>query len=183
MKTNAARGDGVVLTCCCRAPGCSASSRLLDLYLAVSGSDPSGFQRSPPSGTADELQPSRSAAHRLVRGLPGPAPAALYLRLGPAPDPAGLNTDQTQADLYPVSSSVPPTLVYRSLAPSDPGFISGWLGFRPRPASTSDSLAQSLALSGLTLSLLRGVKTIRRSFYFRFGPHTGKQPPSDTHQI
>lgn len=135
MKTNAARGDGVVLTCCCRAPGCSASSLLLDRYLAVSDSDPSGSQRSPPSGMADELQLSRAAAHLAV---PGPAPAALYLHLGPAPDPAGGNTDQTQAGLYRVSSSVPPTLVYRSLAPSDPGSISGWLGFRPRPASTSD---------------------------------------------
>ena len=127
MKTNAARGDGVVLTCCCRAPGCSASSRLLDLYLAVSGSDPSGFQRSPPSGTADELQPSRSAAHRLVRGLPGPAPAALYLRLGPAPDPAGLNTDRRRLiSTRSLVLSLPPWFIVASLPVTLASSRVGW---------------------------------------------------------
>ena len=121
MKTNAARGDGVVLTCCCRAPGCSASSLLLDLYLAVSGSDPSGSQRSPPSGTADELQPSRSAAHRLVRGLPG----------GQAPPPTRRVVTPTRRRLVSTRSlvlSLPPWFIVASLpetvAPSRVGWAS-----------------------------------------------------------
>lgn len=84
MKTNAAHGDGVVLTCC-RAPGCSASSLLLDRYLAVSGSD-LGPRRSLPSSGADRLR-IRPAAHRLVRGLwaARPRPGALYSAWAPPP--------------------------------------------------------------------------------------------------